>query len=470
MKTFHLHSVGCKTNQSESDHIASNLIRKGYRFVDIAGGPDIAIINTCTVTSAADKKVRQYIRKTRALNPSTIIIATGCYTVFNSAALKNLGVDIIVSNKDKLKIPDIITKDSMAVPDTISSGQSLLNYSSLIAQHSRALVKIQDGCQQKCSYCIVPLVRGRYRSVEPSSVLKQVRDFAGRGYDEVVFTGIHIGKYGKGEFIDEKARSIPGKSGNSCKNLPGKSCYNLSGKIPGDLNFVGPPANLASLLKNTLENTPVRRIRLSSIEINEIDEELISVIKSGNGRIARHLHVPLQSGSDKILEAMNRKYSYEFFAETISRLKNEIPQITFTTDIIVGFPDETEEDFNCTIKAMEDTGFTKTHVFKYSRRENTEAFKMDFPVDERTRAARSKIARELGEKLRQEYTGKFIGRQLGVVCETFDEGKKIACGTSENYIKVYFNMDVRDFQLKRCRIVQVMVEKRMNSGLFGHII
>jgi threonylcarbamoyladenosine tRNA methylthiotransferase MtaB len=259
-KSFHIYSIGCKTNQCESDEISCQLAGRGYFPVNITGNPDIVIINTCTVTSAAAKKVRQYLRRARAANPCSKIIITGCHAVFNSEELKKLGADLIIQNTEKEKIPGIIDsqnqresgKNSILLPGKRAcAAGSLPQNRNLLPAHSRALIKIQDGCQQNCRYCIVPFVRGKYRSTHPDEVINKVNFFTDKGYGEVVFAGIHIGKYG----ID-----LPGMH----KELPALS--------------------LAGLLYKTLENTKVKRIRLSSIEINEIDKYLIEILQYSGGQ------------------------------------------------------------------------------------------------------------------------------------------------------------------------------------------
>ncbi|MBM3699380.1 MAG: tRNA (N(6)-L-threonylcarbamoyladenosine(37)-C(2))-methylthiotransferase MtaB [Actinobacteria bacterium] len=440
-KSFHIYSCGCKTNQCESDEILCRLAEKGYFPVELAARPDIIIINTCTVTSAAAKKVRQYLRKSRASNPCSKIIVTGCHAVFNSEELKKLGADLIIQNDEKGKIPGIIDfqnhrqesgKNSISLPRR-QAGVLPQNIN-LLPARSRALVKIQDGCQQDCRYCIVPLARGKYRSAGPDEVISKVNYFTEKNYDEVVFTGIHIGKYG----IDFAGMH---------KELPALS--------------------LAGLLCKTLENTKVKRIRLSSIEINEIDNHLIKILQYSGGRIAPHLHIPLQSGSERILKAMNRHYTCSFFLEMVEKLKESIPGLVLTTDIIVGFPTEKEDDFNDTLYAVKKADFKKTHVFKYSRRPLTGAYSMEGQVDEKAKSRRSSIAREITDKMRDLYIGNLTGCRLDVVCEKYDSISGIASGTSENYVRVYFNIGREDFSKNKCRIIGVRAQKKYRDGLYG---
>jgi threonylcarbamoyladenosine tRNA methylthiotransferase MtaB len=452
-KSFHIYSIGCKTNQCESDEISLRLTEKGYFPVNITGNPDIVIINTCTVTSAAAKKVRQYLRRARAASPCSKIIVTGCHAVFNSEELKKLGADLIIQNTEKEKIPGIIDckhqreicKNNILLPGRqADDADGLPGNTNLHSTHSRALIKIQDGCQQACRYCIVPLVRGKYRSTRPDEVINKVKYFTDKGYDEVVFTGIHIGKYG----ID-----FTSDSGGS--RLPSKMYEDL------------PALSLAGLLYKTLNNTKVKRIRLSSIEINEIDKYLIEILQYSEGRVVPHLHIPLQSGSERILKAMNRQYSCSFFLNIVEKLKESVPGLVLTTDIIVGFPTEDDNDFNDTLNAIKKADFKKIHVFKYSRRQLTEAYNMDGQVDEKVKSIRSSIAREMAYKMRDCYIESLTGAMLDVVCETYDRISRMASGTSENYVKVYFDIGKNDFDKNKCRIIGLRAQKKYRDGLHG---
>ncbi|MBN1298093.1 MAG: tRNA (N(6)-L-threonylcarbamoyladenosine(37)-C(2))-methylthiotransferase MtaB [Actinobacteria bacterium] len=457
--SFHIHTIGCKTNLCESDDIARRLIKQDCVPVPLDSNPSYIIINSCTVTSAADKKVRQYIRRARTFNPGSEIIVTGCGTAFNEQVFKNLGASSVIYNSRKEDIPDLISArtsgsaDKKGTPSFMDfnsdAGKSLPEISKDgedFYLHSRALVKIQDGCEQNCSYCIVPFVRGSYKSTPENVVIERLLNFEADGFEEVVFTGIHIGRYGA-DF--RKESYITEDIFKNCKNVK---------------------TNLANLLRITLEKTSIKRIRLSSIEINEIDSDLIQAIQSGGSRVAPHLHIPLQSGSEKILKSMKRKYSCQFFLKRIQALKNEIPGLVITTDIIAGFPGESDEDFQDTLSTMMEAGFAKTHVFKYSVRNNTAASAMDGQIDERLKSQRSKKARDLGEELREEYLRNFTGKTLKVVCEAYDTGNGIAYGTSENYLKVYFKMHSKDYIRKKCKIINVKAEKKYLDGLYGVLV
>ncbi len=434
---FSINTLGCKTNLSESDYIIKELLGKGFKLVQYSDDPDFCIINTCTVTSQSDRKVRQIVRRIKSKSPLSTVIVTGCYVVFNEKFLLDSGVDCMVKNKDKHSIPSVIeelarrrwnTKTGLAVSSGNKKFQNLV--------HSRALVKIQDGCEQNCSYCIIPKVRGGYRSTPDELVLAQIRNLAAAGFDEVVLTGIHIGKYA----VDIDTETCSG--GRNARDL-------------------------ADLLEKIIESSSIKRIRLGSIEINEIDSRITDLIKE-SGRIAPHFHIPLQSGSDKILKLMRRPYSRGYFLNMAGSIKKSVPDIAITTDVIVGFPYESEEDFMQTVDLIKKVSFSKLHVFKYSRRMHTEAYSMGGQVAESVKSERSKFLREIGSKLRNDYIRNGVGKFFKVVTEKVDKEKKIAVGTSENYIKVYFPLDCSDAEiLKKGKLVEVKIESAYEDGLIG---
>jgi len=436
---FSINTLGCKTNLSESDYIIKELLDRGFKLVQYNDNSDFCIINTCTVTSQSDRKVRQIVRRIKSKSPLSTVIVTGCYVVFNEKLLLDSGVDCLVKNKDKYSIPSVIeelacrrwnTKTDLAVSSGNKKFQNLV--------HSRALVKIQDGCEQNCSYCIIPKVRGGYKSTPDELVLAQIRNLAAAGFDEIVLTGIHIGKYGvdfnsEDSSCDSKARS------------------------------------LSDLLEKVIKSTDIKRIRLGSVEVNEIDSRITGLIKE-SGRIVPHLHIPLQSGSDKILKLMRRPYSRGYFLSMVGSIKKSVPDIAITTDVIVGFPYESEEDFIQTVDLIKKVSFSKLHVFKYSRRMHTKAYSMGGQVAESVKSERSEFLREIGGKLRNDYIRNGVGKFFKVVTEKVDKEKKIAAGTSENYIKVYFPLDCSDAEiLKKGKLVEVKIESVYGDGLMGKL-
>jgi len=437
---FSIYTLGCKTNQSESDCIASDLISRGFLIVSLKEKPDFSIINTCTVTSASDSKARQLIRRIKQANPGGKIIVTGCFVVFNEKFLAENKIDFIIRNEDKYNIPGLVYKifninftgKAHALSDISPSPSPALPYQNI---HSRALVKIQDGCEQNCSYCIVPLVRGCYKSIRPGLIVDTIKNLVNKGFEEIVITGIHIGKYG----IDF-----------------GQNC------------------SLASLLITILGSTTVKRIRLSSIEINEINQELLEIVKQSNGRVAPHFHIPLQSGSNRILKLMNRHYTREYFLDAIKSIEKKLEGIAITTDIIVGFPGESEADFIETLEAAKEVSFSKMHVFKYSARTNTPAALMEGQVSEIVKSNRSHTTRKLGEELRNTYIRSNLNNELEVLCEEIDSESGLYSGTSGNYIKVYFKikpnqLQNRVFEMVRGKLLKIKAKELYRGGLTGEL-
>jgi len=439
---FSVDTLGCKINQSESDFIIRELQKRGSEQVSWEGSPDFCIINTCTVTSQSDRKARQVIRRIRSQNKNSKIIVTGCFVVFNKKFLKDCGIDFVVENKNKDKIPDLIEKTQVFRTEAIRKNQDNFDFNSsngsfqFSRAHSRPLVKIQDGCEQNCTYCIVPKVRGKYRSVPYEEVLEKIRNLQKDGFEEIVLTGIHIGKYGVDFSI-----ARPEKRDKAC--------------------------NLEDLLEGIIKDTVIRRIRISSIEINEISRRLLDILKNNRERFAQHLHIPLQSGSDKILKLMGRPYTAEYYLKKMETIGKIFPDIALATDVMVGFPGESEEDFIQTVDMIKKIAFSKIHVFKFSGREHTPAYWMSCQVSEEIKSRRSKILRDIGDKLRSDYLNGNVGKLLDVVCEEISIDNKIVSGTSENYIKVYFKMDKSKFSLLKGKIVRVTSNSKYKNGLWG---
>lgn len=431
---FSIETLGCKVNQSESDFIVKKLLEKGLEPVPWKGHPDICIINTCTVTSQSDRKARQLIRRIKLKNRSSKIIVTGCFVVHNRKFLKENNIDFIVNNKDKHRIPDLIGKTARIRrdPDTFY----LEEHSNHRYLHSRPLVKIQDGCEQKCSYCIVPEVRGKYSSVSYREVLDKINNLQKDGFDEVVLTGIHIGKYG--------------------------SDFCTSGLKKRNKSY-----NLEDLLKGLLRDTNIRRIRISSVEINEITSGLLDILKGNKERFAHHLHIPLQSGSDRILKLMGRPYTAEYYYKKAETIRKILPGIALATDVMVGFPGESEKDFIQTVSMVKKIAFSKIHVFKFSKRKNTPAYWINGQVSEEIKSRRSKILRDIGDGLRNKYLKDNAGKLLYVVCEELDGDSNIISGISENYIKVYFSKEKENFSLLRGKVLKVTAGSIYKDGLRG---
>lgn len=374
-------TLGCKTNQAESMNMEYALGMGGHQIVDMSERPDLCIINTCTVTSKADYQSRQLIN--RALKNNTKVIVTGCYAELNNEQIKNIDNNIeIIRNNNKSNIINMI-------PNEYSSCN--INFSKHVRH--RPIVKVQDGCNYSCSYCAIPMARGRSRSIAVNDVINKIRFYESLGYKEIVLTGIHVGTYG----LDLK-----------------------------------PNESLSILLDNILKNTNIPRVRLSSLEVKEIDDELIELLKED--RVCKHLHVPLQSGDDNILKLMNRTYTVGDFLSGVERIFKRVPDIALGTDVIVGFPGEGESEFNNTRQLIESIPFSYLHIFPYSQRPGTKAATFAKQVAGSIKKERVAILREIGTIKKQDFIRKNIGRILDIVVE--ERGCDGLIGTTGNYIKV----------------------------------
>ena len=403
---FQIYTLGCKVNTYESNVMRDALLNKGYFEVGLKEKADITIINTCTVTNTADSKSMKVIRQAIRRNENAIIVVCGCLVQNKKEEVSKIdGVDIVIGNINKSKIVDYIEKyieekkqevDVRNIMDTNFEPMMLNNFNK-----TRAFVKIQDGCNNFCSYCIIPYTRGNVRSKDRQSVLKEIQLLVDEGHKEVVLTGIHTGNYGA-EFADYK---------------------------------------FADLLKDIVKIDKLERLRISSIEITEINDDVMEVIKENN-ILVDHMHIPLQSGSDAVLKRMNRKYDKEYFINKIKKLRKIRPNISITTDVIVGFPGETEEEFEETIETIKKIEFTKLHVFPYSKREGTKAAIMDGQVDENIKKKRVKILLQLSKELEYNYMEKFIGKKVIFIPEIAKDDYII--GHTGNFLNVKYHGNKND--------------------------
>lgn len=403
---FQIYTLGCKVNTYESNVMRDALLNKGYFEVDLKEKADITIINTCTVTNTADSKSMKVIRQAIRRNENAIIVVCGCLVQNKKEEVSKIdGVDIVIGNINKSKIVDYIEKyieekkqevDVRNIMDTNFEPMMLNNFNK-----TRAFVKIQDGCNNFCSYCIIPYTRGNVRSKDKRSVLKEIQLLVDEGHKEVVLTGIHTGNYGA-EFANYK---------------------------------------FAGLLKDIVKIDKLERLRISSIEITEINDDVMEVIKENN-ILVDHMHIPLQSGSDAVLKRMNRKYDKEYFINKIKKLRKIRPNISITTDVIVGFPGETEEEFEETIETIKKIKFTKLHVFPYSKREGTKAAIMDGQVDENIKKKRVKILLQLSKELEYNYMEKFIGKKVIFIPEMAKE--EYIIGHTGNFLNVKYRGNKND--------------------------
>jgi len=404
MTTIAIATLGCKVNQFESEALMDSLEQRGYVLVPFGERTDITIVNTCTVTHRADFQSRQLIRRAFRSDPKSLIVVTGCYPQVEPEAIaRTEGVRYLLGNKEKGQIPDLIPlmlkgdfpriQISDIGKETLFSDIPLHSFH----RHTRAFLKIQDGCNARCSYCIVPYARGRSRSLPPERVLEHLRVLKERDFKEVVLTGIHIGCYG--------------------------------------LDLV-PPFSLEKLLRQLEEEETPHRIRLSSIEPGDFSQDLISTL-SRSAKVCPHLHIPIQSGDDEILRKMNRDYDGPFLSDLIQELHQRIPKLSIGADVIVGFPGETEERFQRTHALIESLPVSYLHVFPFSRRKGTPAFQFPDQVDAGEIKKRAEGMRELGQQKRQFFYGQFLHQKLPVLMEDRREKETGRWkGLSRNYIPV----------------------------------
>jgi threonylcarbamoyladenosine tRNA methylthiotransferase MtaB len=414
-------TLGCKVNQSESGMLERGFRSRGFSIVGIEEKPDYCVINTCTVTSRSDYQSRQLIR--RAAAAGARVIVTGCYSEMNMDAVRKMpGVVQGVFNSEKENIINNIEVEASGK----GPGPAPLPGYLLTGDRSRFFLKIEDGCNRSCSYCIIPKARGGVKSLEPSRVLARVREATEAGFREVILNGIHIGLYGT------------------------------------ELN---PKMRLSELIKELLEKTDIKRIRVSSIEINEIDDLFIDLLS--DTRVCRHLHVPLQSGDDRILGLMNRPYNIKYFRDKILDISDKIDDLGLGTDIIAGFPGESAAEFAASYEFIKGIPFTYLHVFPYSMRPGTGAAGMIGKVLESEKKARCQKLRELGEDLRRGFVHKVIGKVLAVVIEERTAGMDFT-GLSDNYIKVFLEGSQEGISPRDIANVRILGQTR--GGAFGELV
>ena len=389
-------TLGCKVNSYETDAISDLFVKRGAVIVDSKDNFDACIVNTCSVTNQATAKSRKMIRSAIKCNPNAIIAVMGCYSQMAPNEVSSIdGVDIILGNIDKASIVDLVYK-KVNEKEIINKVTDILNYrkfenlSPISFSKTRAFLKIEDGCNNFCSYCIIPFTRGPIRSKPVDDVINEINKIVENGYKEVVLTGIHTGK------------------------------YNANG------------VDFTNLVKKILKETNIKRLRISSIELNEITDEFIELLKNNN-ILAEHLHLPLQAGSNHILKMMNRHYSREEFIEKVLKIKEIKPNISITTDIIVGFPEETDEDFIDTLNLCKEVRFSKIHAFPFSLRKGTKAETL-IPVKDEVKSTRMQQLLSLDNELEEEFKKKFINTIHEIIIET-KHGDYLV-GHTSNYLEV----------------------------------
>ncbi len=408
LATVAFHTLGCKVNHYETEAIWQLFKAENYERVEYENKADVYVINTCTVTNTGDKKSRQIIRRAIRKNPDAVICVTGCYAQTSPAEILAIpGVDIVVGTQDRSKMIPYIEQFKKEREPINGVGNIMKSrvYEELdvpaFTDRTRASLKIQEGCNNFCTFCIIPWARGLMRSRNPEEVIRQAQQLVDAGYKEIVLTGIHTGGYGE----DMK------------------------------------DYNLAMLLRDLEEKVEgLKRIRISSIEASQISDEVIEVLKTST-KVVRHLHIPIQSGSDTVLKRMRRKYTMDFFGERLRKLHEALPGLAVTSDVIVGFPGETEEEFMETYNFIKAHQFSELHVFPYSKRTGTPAARMEDQVDEEVKNERVHRLIALSDQLAKEYASTFEGEVLEIIPEERfnEEDQDLFVGYTDNYLKVVFS-------------------------------
>ncbi|QJC96898.1 tRNA-t(6)A37 methylthiotransferase, tRNA t(6)A37-methylthiotransferase [Bacillus mojavensis] len=439
MATVAFHTLGCKVNHYETEAIWQLFKDAGYKRRDFEQTADVYVINTCTVTNTGDKKSRQVIRRAIRQNPDGVICVTGCYAQTSPAEIMAIpGVDIVVGTQDREKMLGYIDqyREERQPINGVSNIMKARVYEELdvpaFTDRTRASLKIQEGCNNFCTFCIIPWARGLLRSRDPEEVIKQAQQLVDAGYKEIVLTGIHTGGYGE----DMK-----------------------------DYNF----AKLLRELDARVQG--VKRIRISSIEASQITDEVIEVLDRSD-KIVRHLHIPIQSGSNTVLKRMRRKYTMEFFADRLNKLKKALPGLAVTSDVIVGFPGETEEEFMETYNFIKENRFSELHVFPYSKRTGTPAARMEDQVDENVKNERVHRLIALSDQLAKEYASDYENEVLEIIPEeAFKESdeENMYVGYTDNYMKVVFK-GTEDMIGKIVKVKILKAGYPYNEGQFVRVV
>ena len=415
MKKVALHNLGCKVNAYETEAMQEMLEKEGYEIVPFKEGADIYIINTCTVTNIADRKSRQMLHRARKMNPDAIVVAAGCYVQAQENEHHELDscIDIVIGNNKKQDLIQILNEyESKCKTEEVIDINHTNEYENLnlsrTGEHTRAYIKVQDGCNQFCSYCIIPFARGRVRSRSLEDVVQEVTTLSENGYKEVVLTGIHLSSYGV-DFEEQEA---------------------------------GKKTDLLTLILAVHEIPGIERIRLGSLEPRIVTEEFAKTI-AGLPKMCPHFHLSLQSGCDATLKRMNRRYTTDEYFEKCELLRKYFDHPALTTDVIVGFTGETEEEFEESKAFVDKVNFYETHIFKYSKREGTRAAVMENQVPEQIKAERSAQLIELGAKKQEAYEKEMVGKDVEILVEepAQIDGKEVQVGHTKEYIKVALESD-----------------------------
>lgn len=399
-KRVAFYTLGCKVNQYETESIKNQLLKKGYTEKDFEEEADIYIVNSCTVTSVADRKTRNMLRRAKKINPQSIVIVTGCYAQTNSKELLEMDdIDYIIGNTDKKGIVNFIEDIENRAMERVQNHNIFLDSEyteyefATLREMSRAYVKIQDGCNNFCSYCKIPFARGKSRSRQKNNIIKEIEKLVAEGFKEIILIGINLGAYGE--------------------------------DLPEEINFEG-------LLKEILQVKGLERVRIGSVYPDKISDEFIEMFE--NKKLMPHLHISLQSCDDEVLKRMRRKYGSSLIEERLTKLKEKVENMEYTADVIVGFPGETEEMFQNSYNLIEKIGFAGLHIFQYSDRENTLASSFKDKVEPKVKKDRADRLEALKVQMGIREREKYIGKDLAVLLEETKDG--YSYGYSENYLRV----------------------------------
>ena len=420
-------TLGCKVNQYESEAMQKLFEAAGYEVAQEISAADVVVVNTCTVTAVSSQKSRQMIR--RAAKENCVLVVVGCYAQSEPEIISKIdGVDVIIGTKDRTRIVELVeaTINKREKIFQVGNVEDIQEFEELphTPQRTRAFLKIEDGCNNFCSYCIIPYVRGRVRSRSLESIRAKCLALKAAGFKEIVLTGIHIGAYGR-DFKDK--------------------------------------INLVDAVKTVLNAANPLRLRLGSIESAEMTDELIDLIKS-DARICNHVHLPLQAGSDEILKAMRRPYTTKNFAELTARLIKEIPEISIGTDLIVGFPSETDKNFSETLEFIREQPFSKIHVFPYSARTGTVAATLPNQIPPQVKKARTNLALEVSRMKAENFSKRLIGKTVEIIAETSEGG--LVDGLTKNYVRVY----APDKNIQLGEVVKIKTTSLHKDGVIGEAI
>jgi threonylcarbamoyladenosine tRNA methylthiotransferase MtaB len=458
-KTAAFLSLGCKVNSYETEAMRGMFEAAGYDIVDFKDVADVYVVNTCTVTNIADRKSRQMLHQAKNRNPQAIIAAVGCYVqAAEEVLLADSAVDLVIGNNKKSDIVTMVERcrGSNEKEELVVNINDEMDYEELhvvtTMDKTRTFIKIQDGCNRFCSYCIIPYVRGRVRSRKEEDILQEITELSKKGYKEIVLTGIHISSYGT-DLLKKEAQLK--------EQLSELDEEEVVLQDPDSFNRVSGEMPLAKLIVKIGEIDGVERIRLGSLEPRIITEEFLTAIASV-GQFCPHFHLSLQSGSDSVLTRMNRKYSAAEYYDRVQMIRKFFDHPSFTTDVIVGFPGETEEEFRQTMEFVKSIGFSHIHVFKYSKRAGTKAAIMTDQIPEELKSRRSDELIALANLMSKEYHALFLGRIEKVLFEEAIEinGKSYQIGHNERYLKLAVSEDTElSNQLLECKVTGTLSEE-----------